>query len=165
MYISWWRLERWLSWLLDYLENKMLRTKVNRAHKSWGVSTSQGTILDPFMFLVFVRDLLDKISSAALIYADDAKICRYSKSDSYSFELRKNLITVNGHAVDSELKLTNQDMSRTLCLIWYKAPILSMEIRSQLSSWSRACNIGWLRYQVKIYGRCSQRKHNSPPCA
>lgn len=46
-----------LSWLQNYLQNRIFRTKINRVHVSWGYSAQrvpQGTVLSPFPFLIFI---------------------------------------------------------------------------------------------------------------
>lgn len=66
-----------LSLLQNHLENIMFRTKVNRVHVIWRVSTSvvsQGTILGSLLFLIFNVGLLYEISPTAMLCVDGANI-------------------------------------------------------------------------------------------
>lgn len=40
----------------------------------------QGSVLGPILFLIFINDLLDNVSSSAKLFADDAKIYRRIRS-------------------------------------------------------------------------------------
>lgn len=66
-----------LSLLQNHLKNMMFRTKVNRVHVIWRVSTSvvsQGTILGSLLFLIFNVGLLYEISPTAMLCVDGANI-------------------------------------------------------------------------------------------
>ena len=49
----------------------------------------QGTVLGPLLFVVYINDLLDNISSNGLMYADDTKIFREisSRADAEALQL------------------------------------------------------------------------------
>ena len=43
----------------------------------------QGSVLGPILFLIYINDLEDDISSKVLKYADDAKVFRKVSNDKY----------------------------------------------------------------------------------
>lgn len=55
--------------------------------------------------MIIINDLVDKISSTALIYADDAKAWRFIKSGRDALMLQREPTIVTERAVDSGLKL------------------------------------------------------------
>ena len=52
----------------------------------------QGSVLGPILFLIFINDLLENISSLGKLFADDAKIYRQIKSREDARILQEDLI-------------------------------------------------------------------------
>ena len=66
-----------LSVLSDFLKDRKQRVTLNRQVSSWtGVNTGvpQGSILGPLLFLVYINDLADDLSSNAKLFPDDASL-------------------------------------------------------------------------------------------
>jgi hypothetical protein len=70
-----------LSWFESYLSRRQQRVVLDGSASKWTNVTSgvpQGSILGPLMFLIYINDLPDVLSSSTpLLFADDTKI--YSK--------------------------------------------------------------------------------------
>ncbi len=86
---------RIFDWLKCYLSNRNQLVSVNGSHSSvLPVSSGvpQGSILGPLLFLVYINDLPDVItSSKVFIFADDTKCCQPIKSVSNCDELQDSL--------------------------------------------------------------------------
>ena len=104
---------RLLDWFRDYLGGHTQRVVVEGVPTSWvpvisGVS--QGSILGPILFAVFIYDLPEAISvgSSEAMYADDTKLYRniYSTTDSES--LQPSLSNLNAWSNDNNIRLTTE---------------------------------------------------------
>ena len=63
-----------LSVLFDFLKDRKQRVTLNRQVSPWtGVNAGvpQESILGPFLFLVYINDLTNRLSSNAKLFADD----------------------------------------------------------------------------------------------
>jgi len=68
-----------INWIKDFLAAMKYRVKVNGSYSSWAEVTSgipQGSVLGPFLFLIYINDLIDCCEpySDVYLFADDAKI-------------------------------------------------------------------------------------------
>ena len=66
-------------WFRNFLTNRKQRVLIHGSYSDWSPVTSgvpQGSILGPVMFLIYVNDIPDIITSTAKLFADDTKIYR-----------------------------------------------------------------------------------------
>ena len=66
-----------LNILTDYLSNRHQRAVLNGTQSQWLPLKSgvpQGSVLGPLLFLVYINDLTDNISSTMKLFADDASL-------------------------------------------------------------------------------------------
>ena len=49
----------------------------DRSPKTWSAASPKGTVLGPILFVSYINDLLDNVTSHGLMFADDTKIFRH----------------------------------------------------------------------------------------
>lgn len=82
------------QWIIDFLHNRKQRVVVNGTASSDKPVTSgipQGSVLGPLLFLIFINDLPDCVSSMCYIFADDTKITKTVKNEEDRNILQKDL--------------------------------------------------------------------------
>jgi len=70
-------------WIKDFLYNRVQRVVINSSCSEWVKVTSgipQGSVLGPILFLLFINDLPNNISSKIKIFADDTKLYNSSSN-------------------------------------------------------------------------------------
>ena len=68
-----------LTWINDFLRNKVQAVSVNGSHSTWGNVTLvvlQGSVLGPALFLQYINDIKEKIQSNMRLYPDDTIVYR-----------------------------------------------------------------------------------------
>ena len=81
-----------LSWLSDYLSNRMQRVIIGGSVSDWAnveAGVPQGSILGPLLFLVFINDIATSIESVPHLFADDTNILFPTK------DMQVGITTVN----------------------------------------------------------------------
>ena len=77
-------LGKYHSWIRDFLSNRRQRVIVGNEKSEWEPVKSgipQGSVLGPLMFVIFINDLPDAVSSTIKIFADDTKMYRQVNCD------------------------------------------------------------------------------------
>jgi hypothetical protein len=59
-----------------------------------GTGLPQGSVLEPFLFNIFIDDIADRLDTPFLLFADDLKIYNMVNSIEDSIRLQKNLDAV-----------------------------------------------------------------------
>ena len=82
------------DWIKSFLQDRRQQVVVNGSTSGIAPVISgipQGTVLGPVLFVIYINDLLDEISSDGLMFADDAKIFRQITSREDATKLQNDL--------------------------------------------------------------------------
>ena len=86
-----------MKWIEAFLRNRTQVVKVN-GEKSFSAPVlsgiSQGSVLGPLLFVIYINDLPDNINSDSFLFADDTKILRQISSIEDSVQLQGDLKTL-----------------------------------------------------------------------
>ena len=85
--------------LKNYLTARQHGVVLNGQTSSWLNVTAgvpQGSVLGPFLFLIYINDLPEEITSSCKIFADDTSLFSKIENKSYSnFQLNKGLEAIS----------------------------------------------------------------------
>ena len=103
-----------LEFIKHYLQNRHQRVILNGTKSDWKkiyAGVPQGSVLGPLLFLVYINDLTDNISSQMRLFADDSSLfTRIEGVDQTHEKLVKDLKTVTTWAHQWKM-VFNPDMS------------------------------------------------------
>ena len=83
-----------INWIEKWLIDRRQRVVVDGEVSNWKAVLSgvpQGSVLGPILFLIYINDLDDDITSKVLKFADDTKVFRKIKSDAARQHLQDDL--------------------------------------------------------------------------
>ena len=83
-----------INWIEKWLIDRRQRVVVYGEVSNWKAVLSgvpQGSVLGPILFLIYINDLDDDITSKVLKFADDTKVFRKIKSDADRQHLQDDL--------------------------------------------------------------------------
>ena len=82
------------NWISAFLHNRTQEVVVNGSKSAPAPVISgipQGTVLGPVLFVIYINDLLDEVSSGGLMFADDTKIYRQITSREDALKLQSDI--------------------------------------------------------------------------
>ena len=87
------------NWMEDYLKGREMRIVVKDEKSEWrGVKTGvpQGSVLAPIMFLIYVNDMTEGVSSYISLFADDVRLLIKIRNHKDCEELQNDINMMNG---------------------------------------------------------------------
>ena len=104
-----------LNFFENYLSNRYQRVVLNGKESNWmslKAGVPQGSVFGPLLFLVYINDLTDNISSDMRLFADDSSLfTRVKGSDQTHENLIKDLKVVTAWAYQWKM-LFNKDITK-----------------------------------------------------
>ena len=86
-----------LRWISNFLTKRFQRVCVNGQSSEWYPvlsGTPQGTVLGPHLFLLFINDIQEEVTSTTRLFADDCLLYRPINSPDDEIVLQKDLDTM-----------------------------------------------------------------------
>ena len=83
-----------LGWIRNFLLERRQRVVVNGKLSAWALILSgipQGSVLGPILFVIFINDLPDVVTSMVKIFADDTKLFHSVHSPQHRIQLQNDL--------------------------------------------------------------------------
>ena len=93
-----------LTWFGSYLADRKQRVCMNGYHSNWSsinAGVPQGSILGPFLFLLFINDIVDVVSNKMKLFADDTSLyCIVDDQNEAAESLNSDLNSLSNWADD-----------------------------------------------------------------
>ena len=106
---------KFLNLIKDFLKNKKQRVVLNGQFSLWAdvdAGVPQGSILGPLLFLIYINDLTNDLSSSAKLFADDTSLFSVVFNvDATAKELNDDLAKVQHWALRWKMSF-NTDISK-----------------------------------------------------
>ena len=104
-----------LDFLENYLQNRHQRVVLNGSKSDWrsiSAGVPQGSVLGPLLFLVYINDLTDNISSQMRLFADDSSLFTPVKGvNETNVKLNQDLQTITNWAYQWKM-VFNPDITK-----------------------------------------------------
>ena len=104
-----------LQLMTDYLNNRHQRVVLNGVHSTWlplNSGVPQGSVLGPLLFLIYINDLTNNISSSIKLFADDASLFLRVRDVAMCHQIiKKDLKTITAWAHQWRMKF-NPDITK-----------------------------------------------------
>lgn len=108
--------EQVIAWIKDFLSFRTQFTNINHCNSPFIPVTSgvpQGSVLGPLLFLIYINDLPNRMSSRVRLFADDCVIYRTIYTDTDPQALQSDLNAINRWCSDWQMTLNH---TKTKCM-------------------------------------------------
>jgi len=102
------------NWIRNFLTNRRQRVIVENGKSEWAdviSSIPQGSVLGPTLFVIFINDLPDVVTSTVQIFADDTKIYRTVSDIGDNILLQEDLDKLHQWSTKWQLKLNAKNVT------------------------------------------------------
>ena len=118
------------KWFQSYLKNRKQRVVIKGQSSKWynvNAGVPQGSVLGPLLFLIYVNDIVDDISSNISLFADDTSLYRTITSSDDIDILNSDLNTISKWG---KKWLVNFNARKTLYMLFSKRkkPLLDFDL-------------------------------------
>ena len=154
-----------VNWVRDWLSGRKQRVVVEGEESSWRPvisGVSQGSVLGPILFLIYINDLENEIGSNILKFADDTKMFRRVESQEDRHQLQSDLNKLVKWAEKCQM-LFNKDKCKYLHIGQANATKNYLMINTVLLSTEREKDVGVVvSSDMKVSEQCgiAARKGN-----
>ena len=111
-----------MRFLKSYLTGRQQRVVLNEQTSSWlTAGVPQDSVLGPLLFLIYINDLPDEITSSCKIFADDTSLFSKIENKSYSnFQLNKDLETIGKWAFQWKMLFNSDPVNKQWKYLFHK---------------------------------------------
>ena len=133
-----------LKLLTDFLSNRKQRVVLNGQVSTWtsiNAGVPQGSILSPLLFLIYINDLSDNLSSNVKLFADDTSLFSVIHDINISAgELNEDLKKISEWAFQWKMifnpdatkqaqeVIFSRKIKKTLILLWFSTMLLCLKL-------------------------------------
>ena len=106
------------KWIENWLKDRIQRVVVNDSYSEWSKvinGVSQGSVLGPLLFNIFINDIGSEIKSNISVFADDTKLCSGITSLQDVSNLQANLNALSNWATKWQMRF-NVDKCKVMHL-------------------------------------------------
>ena len=103
-----------LEWMKNFLTKREMRTVVRGTKSSWLEVTSgvpQGSVLAPIMFIIYINDMTEGVTSYMNMFADDAKLLRKVADEDDCVALNQDLEKISEWSKKWEMSFNTKKCS------------------------------------------------------
>lgn len=122
---------RVLAWITAFLSNRCQRVTLKGSQSSWKSVTSgvpQGTVLGPLLFLIYINDIVENLSSEIRLFADDCILYREIRLPADNLAMQKDIDTLHNWSLLWQMSF-NSKKCHTMCISRKRVkPLLSYKL-------------------------------------
>ena len=97
-----------LNWIESWLTGRRQKVVLNGSSSEWSSVLSgvpQGSVLGPLLFLIYINDLPERLTTTLSLFADDLKMLKKVSTSKDAEELQQNIETIESWAEEWQMQL------------------------------------------------------------